>query len=93
MTSQNYQKRVKIWLQMSIFGVIYQPLALKIHPKVGLLSLKTMPEHFLKNSKNWKSQEVDFFEPPKYDEGMGVNMSKSVDFWVKFRSTSSKMIC
>ena len=52
-----------------------------------------MPEYFLKNSKNWKSQEVDFFEPPKYDEGMGVNMSKSVDFWVKFRSTSSKMIC
>ena len=76
---------------MSIFGVIYQPLELKIHPKVGLLRSKTMPEHFLKNSKKkLKSREVDFFEPPN-NQGMGVNMSKSVDFWVLFRSTSCKI--
>ena len=44
-------KWAKIWPKISIFGVIYQPFELKIQPKVGLLRSKTMPKHFLNNTK------------------------------------------
>ena len=44
-------KWAKFWSKISIFGVIYRPLELKIPPKVGLLRSKTMPKHFLNNSK------------------------------------------
>ena len=54
--------------KISIFGVvIYQPLELKIHPKVGLLRSKTMPKYFLNNSKTTskKSRKL-IFRPPKW---------------------------
>ena len=41
----------KFWPKFSIFKVICQPFELKIHPKVGLLSPKTMPKHFLNYTK------------------------------------------
>ena len=44
-------KWAKFWPKISIFGVIYRPLELKIHPRVGPLRPKTKPKHFLKNSK------------------------------------------
>ena len=35
----------------------------------------------------WKSPEIDFFDPQN-GQNTGVNMAKSVDFWVHFRSTN-----
>ena len=50
-----------------IFGVLYRPLELKIQPKVGLSRSKTMPKHFLNNSKTTsKKCRKRFFRPPKW---------------------------
>ena len=60
---------VKFWSKISIFRVIYQPLELKIHPKVGPLRSKTMPKRFLNNSKTifchrcQPGQKCQFFGP------------------------------
>ena len=52
--------------KIPIFGVIYQPLELKIHPQVGLLRSKTMPKHFPNNSrKTLKKSRKRFFRPQK----------------------------
>ena len=45
------QKWANFWQKISIFGVIYWPLEMKIHTKVGLLRSKKMPKHFLNSSK------------------------------------------
>ena len=51
----------KFCSNISISGVIYRPLEVKIHPKVGLSRSKTMPKRFLKEL--WKSSENDSFDP------------------------------
>ena len=53
--------------KISIFGIIYRPLELKIPPKVGILRSKTMPKHFLNNSRTTsKKSRKRFFRPPKW---------------------------
>ena len=60
-------KWANFWPKISIFGVIYQPFKLKIHPKVGLLRPKTMPKHFLNNSKTTLEKSRNrLFRPPKW---------------------------
>ena len=60
-------KWAKFWSKISIIGVIYRPLELKIPPKVGLLRSKTMPKHFLNNSKTTlKKSRKRLFRPPKW---------------------------
>ena len=60
-------KWAKFWPKISIIGVIYRPLGLKIPPKVGLLSSKTMPKRFLNNSKTTlKKSRKRLFGPPKW---------------------------
>ena len=44
-----------------IFKLIYGPLELQIKPEVGLSIAKTMPKHFLKNSKT--VQKTTFLTP------------------------------
>ena len=46
----NWPKGAKFWPKISVFKVIYRPLKLKIHPKVGPLRPKTKPKHFLNKS-------------------------------------------
>ena len=43
----NRPKWANFWPKISIFKVIYRPLELKIHSKVGPLGPKTKPKHFL----------------------------------------------
>ena len=60
-------KWANICPKISIFGIIYQPLELKIQPKVGLLRLKIMLKHFLNNSKtSLKKSRKRVFRPPKW---------------------------
>ena len=60
------QMGVKFLMNISIFVVIYQPLKLKIQPKVDILWPITMPKHFLNNSKtNSKQFMIRLFWPPK----------------------------
>ena len=60
-------KWAKFWQKILILGVIYQPLELKIPPKVGLLRSKTMPKQFLNNSKaTLKKFRKRLFRPPKW---------------------------
>ena len=55
------------WPEIFILGVIYQPFELKIPPKLGLLKSKTMPKHFLNNSKTTsKKSRKRLFRPPKW---------------------------
>ena len=62
----NRPKWANFWPKISIFGVIYQPLELKIHPKVGLIKAETMPKHFPnKSKKTLKKSRKRFFWPPK----------------------------
>ena len=53
----------KIWPQILISEVIYQPFELKIHPKVGLLGPITMPKQLLNSSKTTfeNSRKVTFW--------------------------------
>ena len=82
-------KWANFWPKISIFGVIYQPLELKIHPKVGILRSETMPKQFPNNSKKTsKSPENDFFDL-KNGQIWDVNLAKSVNFWVHCRPLSS----
>ena len=72
------------WSKISIFGVIYQPLELKIHPKVGLLRPKTMPKHFLNNSKKTsKKSRKRLFRPPKWPNH-GCQSGKKCRFLTPF---------
>ena len=45
----NYPQGVKLWPKISIWGVIYQRLELKIHTKVGLSMPKTSLKQILNN--------------------------------------------
>ena len=50
-----------------------------------------MPKHFLNNPKTTlKSPENDFFDPQN-GQNTDVNLAKSVDLWVHFWRTSSKI--
>ena len=63
----NRPKWANFWPKILIFGVIYQPLELKIHPKVGLIKAQTMPKHFPnKSKKTSKKSRKRFFLPPKW---------------------------
>ena len=63
----NHPKWANFWPIISIFGTIYQPLELKIQPKLGLFKSKTMPKHFLNNSKtNSKKFRKRLFRPQKW---------------------------
>ena len=60
-------KWANFWPKTLIFEVIYGPLELKIHSKVGLFRPKTMPKHFLNNSKTTlKIAKIRLFWPPKW---------------------------
>ena len=62
-------QRAKIWPEILISGVIYRPFKLKIHPKVGLLRLITMPKHFLNNSETtFKNSRKRLFWPQKWSK-------------------------
>ena len=61
-----WPKWPNFWPKISNIGVIYRPLELKLHPKVGLLRSKTMPKRFPNNSKTTsKKSRKRFFRPPK----------------------------
>ena len=81
----------KFGQKISIFKVIYKPFELKIHPKVSLLSPKTMPKHFLNYSKTTlkKSQKRLFWA--QNGQNTGGNLAKKVDFWVHFWDLSSNI--
>ena len=80
-------KWAKFWPKISIIGVIYRPLELKIHPKVGLLRSKTMPKHFLNNSKTTlKTSRKWLFWPLKSKCKVKFWPSEGgilTNFWVK----------
>ena len=62
-------KWAKFWPKNSIFGVIYRPLELKIHPRVGPLRPKTKPKHFLNKSKTTlKKSRKWLFGPTKWSK-------------------------
>ena len=55
----------KFWPKISNFGVVYQPIELKMKPMAGILSLKIIAKPSLKNSKrnfwpNWFSGYTSF---------------------------------
>ena len=65
----NPPKWAQFWPKISILGVIYRPLELKIHPKVGPLRPKTKPKHFLNKSKTTlKKSRNRLFWPPKWSK-------------------------
>ena len=66
---------------ISIFWVIYQPLKLKIQPKVCLLITKTMLKYFLNNSKTT-------LIPPKWSKTL-QNCQNEQIFDRKFRFVGS----
>ena len=77
---------VKFWPKISIFGVIYKPLELKIHPKVGLLRPKTMLKNFLNDSKTTlKKSRKRLFWPPKWSKMTPENGQNDQIFDPKFR--------
>ena len=84
--AKNYpSKRPKwanFWQKISIFGVFYEPLELKINLKVGLLRPKTMPEHFLNNSKTTEKVQNTNFSTPK----MAKNDPFKCQKWVNSES-------
>ena len=85
-------KWAKFWPKISIFGVIYQPFKLKIHPKVGLLRPKTMPKHFLNNSKTTlKKSRIRLFWPPKWPKMTPQNGQNEQIFDRKFWFSRSFM--
>merc|ERR1711955_85642 len=60
------------------------PLELKIHPKVGLLRSKTMPKHFLHNSKTTlKKSRKRLFRPSKWPNH-GCQLGQKCRFWGPF---------
>ena len=83
MTPQNRQIEL-IWPKISILGVIYQPLELKINPKVELLGSLTHP----KSRTTFKKSKKRLFRP-QIGQNSGVKLTKSVDFWVHYQSTCS----
>ena len=79
----------KFWKKISIFDVIYKPFELKIHPKVGLLSQKTLPKYFLSFSKTTLKKSKNHFFEPKMDKTRMITLEKKVHFWDHFWDFSS----
>ena len=70
------------------FGLICQPLALKIFQKVGYLSPKTMRTHFLKDSKKLRKSSQNAFFDPKTGQKWPLKNAKMSKFFIenfKFR--------
>ena len=65
----NQPKWAKFWPKMSVLKVIYRPLKLKIHQKVGPLRPKTKPKHFPNKSKTTlKKSRNRLFWTPKWSK-------------------------
>ena len=80
MTPQNGQNEQISVSKIYIFGIIYQPIELKIQPKVRLLWPKTQPKHFLNNFE--KVQKTSFWLPKcsKMTPQNGKILSENFDF-------------
>jgi len=77
-------QRLKFWPKISIFWVIYKPLGLKKHPKLGLLRPTTMLKNFLNNSKTTlKKSRKRLFLTPKMVENDPWKRPKWANFWSK----------
>ena len=79
----NRPKWANFWPKILIFGVIYQPLELKIHPKVGLIKAETMPKHFPnKSKKTLKKARKWLFWPWKWPKWhlKGSNFDQNLIF-------------
>ena len=87
MTRPNRQNQQIFDRQISIFGIIYQPLKLKTQPKVRLFRSKTMSKQFLRNSKRTLNKSR---KRPFRSQNCQI-AEKSYGFWINFRSRSSKI--
>ena len=70
----------KFCSNFSIFGFIYRPLEVKIHPKVGLSRSKTMPKRFL---KNFEKVQKTTLSTPKIVKNDPSKRQKWAKFWSK----------
>ena len=69
--------------------MIDSPLPLKIHTKLSLLGPKIMAKNFLNHSIATLRKPDNEFVNRQNDQNTGVNLTKSVNLWFNFRSTSS----
>ena len=76
----NPPKWANVWPITVFFGVIYQPLELKVQSKVGLLRQKIVTQHIQNNFE--KVQKTTFLNP-KMVKNDPSNPSKWAYFWPK----------
>ena len=74
-----------------LFGIIYQPLELKLTTsKSRFFMQKSMNKYFSTRTQLWKSLEKTL--DPQKCQNADVNLAKSVNFWFHLQSTSSTFI-